>query len=518
MKYLRYLSICFFQSCILFCCCSSKPPPAVLDFGIFSFPSSLDPAYTQDFAANKILPNIFETLVQYEDSTLNTQPALAESIEISPDATHWTFYLRQDVWFHDGTPFNAEAVRISFDRQINPQSEFYSKDGNTVDVSSLSMIERIEILDTLTVRFYLKYPYVPFNHSLATCFGSSIVSPAALRKYGAEFGKHPVGTGPFQLEVWNEGKNIILSENEVYWGALPKIEKINFIVVPRLIDRAEMINDGSLDIAENVGASHIDRLYLNSNVRLVFDKALGVSVLGFNCQKAPFIDARVRKAVALAFNKEKYVHTMLRGRGLAATGPLPPSLKGSQENIRDYKFDPEAAKRLLVEAGYAEGFRVDLWCFYESERAGVLPLTIKNDLKKIGIEIDIKYINNWQIYDMAVVNGYAPLFVDGWKGDTVDPDSFLYPTFHSRGWGVRGNLFHYSNKELDHILERARRTIDNHERLKLYAEAQRIILSDLPCLFISYLNEVYALRNSVNGFSINSLGLVKLNEVECDIF
>ncbi|MFQ6093191.1 MAG: ABC transporter substrate-binding protein, partial [bacterium] len=280
------------------------------------------------------------------------------------------------------------------------------------------------------------------------------------------------------------------------------------------IDRVEKILDGSLEIIEDVGATLSDRLYLKDEIDLIFSKDLGVNVLGFNCQKEPFSDVRVRKAIAMAFNKEKFVHTMLRGKGLVADGPLPLAFIGFYSDIGRMKFDPDAAKDLLAWAGYPEGLRVDLWRYDESERAGVLPLAIQKDLERIEVKVNIKYIDDWDTYNSGVMSGEASLFIDGWRGDPVDPDGFLYPFFHSRGRGEEGNLFHYSNKRLDRLLEEARRTMDEEMRKKLYDEAQRIIVADLPCLFISFGNEVFALRNSIKGFSVNPLGIVRLDQVE----
>jgi peptide/nickel transport system substrate-binding protein len=509
VQYRRYIYFCLLLSCIPLLFCPGQRPPSILNFGVFITPSSLDPAYTQDFAAAKILPNIFDTLVQYEDSTLKTQPALAESVRISPDATCWTFYLRRDVRFHDGTGFNAEAVKISFDRLINPQSEFYVSHDYVSKRSSLKMIDRIEILDPYTLRFHLSYPYASFHHSVATCFGASIVSPAALRKYGSQFKRHPVGTGPFRLEAWKDNKYITLSANESYWGGRPKIEKIHYIVEPR---RADQLIKGSLHIAEEVGATIIDRLYLKPDIHLVFAKAIGITVLGFQCQIPPLTDVRIRRAIALAFNKEKFVHTMMRGRGKIANGPLPPPMSHRETHDVPGRYDPESAKKLLVEAGYPNGFQVDLWCFYVSERSGVLPLAIQKDLGRIGIQVDIKYIDDWDIYNTGVTNGDAPLFVDGWRRDAAAPENYFFPIFHTEG---EGNLFQYSNADLDHLLEQARRTIDGQRRMELYAQAQQVILSDQPCVFISYYNEVFALKNCVQGFFVGPLGMVRLNHVEC---
>lgn len=514
MRFVQYILLFLLYSFLCFCHCSPESIPSALRLGIITPPSDLDPAYTQDIAATKILPSIFETLVQYEDSTLKTQPALAESVESSPDAITWTFYLRKGVLFHDGTPFNAEAVKVSFERLINPQNEFYSEYEDVSRGITFNMIDRIEILNEHTVRFHLKYPYVPFHHTVATYYGASIVSPTALRKYGSEFRKHPVGTGPFRLKEWNDDKSLTLSVNESYWGTPPRIKEVKYIVIPRTDERANKLIEGSIQVAEDVGATEIDRFYLEPDIQLVFAQAFGVIVLGFNCQKDPFTDVRIRKAFAHAFDKEKFVYTMLRGRATVASVPLPPPMRSHQVDIELTSFDPDAAKKLLHDAGYPNGFQAELWCFKASERAGILPLAIQKDLKKIGIDINIRYIDDWDTYDGGVMNGEAPLFVDGWKGDTADPDSYLYPIFHSRGEVRQGNLFHYSNVALDDLMEQARRTVDRNKRMEFYDEAQRIILSDQPCVFIGYYNEVLAVRNNITDIFVNPLGFVRLDRVE----
>ncbi|UCE17864.1 MAG: hypothetical protein JSV84_13445 [Gemmatimonadota bacterium] len=464
--------------------------------------------------ASKILANMFDTLVNYERGKFFKRSALAESLRVNSEGTIWTFYLRRGITFHDGTSFNAEAVKISFDRQMNPETDFYLTEKNVYGGSTLSMIERIDILDEFTVRFQLHYPYAPFYHTLANCFGASIISPSALRKFGPEFGKHPVGTGPFRLASWKEGKSITLVAHETYWGGPPKIDRVEFVIVPQSIDRVEKMLDGSLDIIEDVGATLIDKLYLKQDVELIYSEDLGVHVLGFNCQQKPFNDPRVRKAVALAFDKEKFVHTMLRGKGLVASSPLPPALGTFSSLSEQLPYDPVAAQKLLAQAGYTRGFSVDLWCYCISERAGVLPLAIKKNLKKIDIQVNIKYYEDWDEYNRGVMRGEASLFVDGWRGNIVDPDGFLYPIFHSRARKSGGNLFHYSNASFDQLLEEARRTMNEPTRMMLYDEALRIIVSDLPCLFISFSKETFALRSCIEGFSVNPLGIVRLNNVE----
>ncbi len=514
MRCLRYSFAFVLQVCVFLFSCSGQPHSSGLIFGISLVPSSLDPARTKEFSATKILPNIFEPLVQYTDSTLQVRPALAESIDISPDATTWTFFLRTDVLFHDGTMFDAEAVKISFDRQIDSLSPFYIGDESLCKSSSLNMIDHITVLDTRTVRFHLKHPYAPFLHTMATCFGSAIVSPAALQKYGPAFGRHPVGTGPYRLDEWHEEESISLSAYHRHWRLSPKVERIDFVAVPSSYDRAQRILDGSLHIAEDVGATHIDRLYMNPDIKLVFAKAPATTILGFNCQKEPFTDVRVRRAVALAFDKEQAVHTLFRGKGQVANAPLPPLLTSPDTVIGPTPFDPDSAGELLAEAGYPVGFQTDLWCYYSSERVGALPLAIQNDLEKIGVKVNIQYVEDWETYDKGVMNGEAPLFVDGWRGDTADPDSYLYPVFHTGGESGEGNLLHYSNTSVDGLLEQGRRTTDSRMRTAIYDKAQRMILSDHPCVFISHHNEVFAVRDCLKGFRVNPLGFVQLDQVD----
>ncbi len=483
--------------------------------GIQGDPVSLDPAKTTEDISARIFCNLYDPLVRFKEGSTEIEPTLARTWEVTGNGKIWTFHLREGVTFHDGTPFDAEAVKVSFDRQINPESPYYSEDSpNVFKNSAFNMISEIRVVDRFTVQFLLKHPFAPMLRTLATFYGSSIVSPAALKEYGNSFGRHPVGAGPFKLKSWEQGKEVVLEKNKEYWGGAPKLKEVIYQVIPESSDMVNALLEGSIDVISEVSPTYLERLYFNPRITILKGNGILVFMLGFNCRKPPYTDERIRRAVAAALDRKRIVHSLLRGKGTPAYSPLPPGIFGHDETIRQISYDTQRAKVLLKEAGYPDGFKTKLFYFQPSpSRAGVFPLTIQSYLSKVGIDVDIVYFDSWDQYEAAIVRGEEALFGYGWLGDNGDPDSFLYFLFHSRARGSSGNLFNYRNARVDALLEEARQCMEESKRLRLYREVQEIVVRETPCVFLSYTGRMYAVRQRVQHFTVSPFRTERLENV-----
>jgi len=483
--------------------------------GIQSDPVSLDPAKTAEDISPRIFCNLYDPLLRFKEGSTEIEPALARAWEGTEDGKIWTFHLRKRVTFHDGTSFDAEAVKISFDRQINPDSPYYSEDPpNVFKDFTLNMISEIRIVDPSTVQFVLKHPFAPMLRTLATFCGSSIVSPAALKQYGSAFGRHPVGAGPFKLKSWERDKGVVLERNEEYWGGAPKLREVIYKIIPESSDMVNALLKGSIDVISEFSPTYLERLYFNPGIDLLKGKGISIAMLGFNCRKHPYPDERIRKAVAAAIDNERIVKASFRGKGVPAHSPLPPNIFGYDETIRQVSYDLQLAKALLREAGYPDGFKTKLLYFQASpSRSGVFPLTIQSYLRKVGIDVEIVYFDSWDQYNKAIMRGEGELFLDGWLGDNGDPDSFLYFLFHSQAMGPSGNLFNYRNARVDALLEEARQCMDDSKRLQLYREVQEIVVRETPCVFLSYTGRMYAVRRRVRHFVVSPFRTERLENV-----
>lgn len=484
-------------------------------YGIPQQPSSLDPAESSDLIYTQIAFNIFETLIQYDWDSGKYLPALAISWEKSEDGLAWIFHLRPGVKFHDGSALDALAVKKSFNRQIDSSCLFYQENiTDTYGKFALNMIEKINIIDELTIQFKLKFPCSFFLDNIASPYFTSIVSPTALKKYGNQFGLNPCGTGPFKLRQWKQGKSIVLEKFNKYWGKSSQIENVLFKIVPDLKERFELLKRQELDIAIGLSASSINQLYYNPEINILTPKVFGTYFLGFMCQNKPFDDLRIRKAISLAIDVKSLVSSLSRGFAVVAQGPLPAGILSYHPLIKQEGYNIEQAIKLMEQAGYPHGLKAELCYFIQTDtlRANPLSQYIKSQLNKIGITLKVLAYNDWSIYYKEVlVQDKTDMFLEGFPTFTRDADNFLYALFHSKS---RSNFFKYSNTRVDRLLEQARQTMEVWERRKLYQDVQQIIVNEIPAVFLSHPSMGYAIRERVKNFKTDPTMIVRLNEVE----
>ena len=480
----------------------------------------LDPVNVTDGESMKVTMQIFDTLVDYEPGNTKVIPSLAKSWEISEDGLTWTFNLEEGVKFHDGTDFNADAVVFNLERWMNEDHPYHH--GEFVYWGYMfggfpGIVDKVEAVDDYTVKFTLNTPSAPFLSNLAMA-PFAISSPTAIKKYGEDYFKNPVGTGAFKLKEWRRGDRVVLERNEDYWKGKAYLEGIVFRSIPENTARFMELQSGSIDMMDGTNPNSIPQVKSNDKLKLSLRPSMNMGYLAMNFDKEPFGNKLVRKAINHAINKEEIIKALYAGLAQTAKNPLPPSLWGYNDDIEAYEYDVEKAKELLAEAGYPNGFKTTLWAMPVPRpympQPQLIAQAIQADLKKIGIEAEIKSYE-WGTYLEKLENGEHDMCLMGWTGDNGDPDNFLYVLLDKDTAivGSSNNYSFYRSDELHDILIKAQKSIDQNERTKLYKEAQVVIHKDAPLVPLVHSTPAISLKNEVMNYIPSPLGIEHLNNV-----
>jgi peptide/nickel transport system substrate-binding protein len=504
-------------------CCTDDPAeiakanPQILRFAIPSHPASLDPAAASDLTYYQVAFNLFETLIEVNWQTGQFDSSLATAWQLDSTGLCWTFTLRRGVKFHDGTPLNAEAVKISFERQFDAHSRHYrSEITDKYGPLAFDMLKEIRALNDSTLQFILKYPYAAFLDNLATPCYASIVSPRGLETFGENFGQHPVGTGSFEFVRWLPNSQIMIKKFSQYWGKAARLDSAIYQIIPLVESKIEALEQGQVDIISGLSAAYVDPLYGNNNVKMVEELSLATVILGMKCDQYPFNKIQVRQAVAHAIDKEYIVQNLGRNLSILAKGPLSPLLAYYDSTLASPPYDTVKAEALLKNLGYANGAPISLNYCIDTDSLRGLPVlqAIKTDLGKAGLTIAIRPFHDWPNFETNILHGNSGLlFYWAHLSFTRHPHDFLYSLFHSES---PQNYFNYKNSEVDELLTRARRTIDSAQQRLLYRRVQEIILQEAPAVFINHPKIVYATRTWVKNFHATPLGIPVLQEVEVE--
>lgn len=494
---------------------SAQTPPGVLVVGQIAEPKSLDPAAVTAVNDFRILVNIYEGLTRYSPGTLEVAPALAESWDISADGTEYTFHLRSGVTFHDGTPFDAEAVKFNFDRMLDENHPYH--DTGPFPLSFFfSAVEETTAVDDHTVKFTLNGPYAPFLSNLAYPTGL-MVSPAAVAAHGADFGRNPVGTGPFKFGEWRSNEAVVIERNGDYWGEAAGTEAVVFRPITDANTRVAEMLAGGIDMMVEVPPTSLAE-FSGNGFQIVEQAGPHVWFLILNAKEGPFADVRVRQAANYAINKEAIVNDVLEGTAAVAAGPTPPAFAWAyNEDLDPYPYDPDKARALLAEAG-AEGAELT---FYVTEGgSGMLDpvamgTAIQADLAAVGLKVNIETYE-WNTF-LGKVNpgleGKADMAEMAWM--TNDPDTLPFLALRTAAWPDQGgfNSGYYSNPKVDELLEAARVATDQDERARLYKEMQVIVQEDAPWVFVANWKQNAVTNDLVGNFSLEPSFLLQLQSV-----
>lgn len=483
-----------------------------LVFGRGGDSTSLDPAATTEGEAFKVTVNLFETLINFGEQDTEIQPGLATEWETSEDGLKHTLKLREGVKFHDGTDFNAEAVVFNFNRwKAGNAEQFYYYNSQFGD-----KIDSVTAVDDYTVEFNLNTPIAPFYKNLAMSpFG--IASPAAIEKHGEKFMENPVGTGPFVFKEWKRNDRITIEKFADYWQeGLPKLDQVIFRSIPENSARLNALASGEVDLIDGVNFSDVPTIEGNADLQVFERPTLNVAYLGLTNTRGPLQDKLVRQALNHAVDKKALIEAFYAGAADPAINPMPPVVAGYNDAVEDYPYDPEKAKELLKEAGYENGFEMELWAMpvprpYMPDGQKVAE-ALQANFEAIGVKAKIVSYE-WGTYLEKANNGEADSFLLGWTGDNGDADNFLYVLLDEDAIGSN-NYTYYKNSEVHELLLKAQASSDQAEREELYKQAQVIIKEDAPWIPLVHSRPILAGKAGISNFKPHPTGSDLLSGIE----
>ncbi len=452
----------------------------------------LSPAEATGLPDATVIRTLFEGLVGFTDGVLVTE--LATDWSANDDATAFTFTLREGVSFHDGTPFDAQAVKDYYDWVMNPDSR------GARGRSLLSAMERVDVLAPNQVRIHLSQPNGAFIYLLATS-NARIASPAAIATYGDDLSKNPVGTGPFRFVSWDEGQRIVVERNPDYWGAPAQVDRLEFLVVTNAATRVAMLQSGEVHFIESLPPQLVPAIDADPNLEVLSTPANFLRILQLNTTKEPFGDVRVRQALNHAVDPQQLVNVVFGGNATVMTAPIPETAFGHAAQPA-YGYDPERARALLAEAGYPNGFAMTVLTFTGDEYR-----TAGQVLQQMFAEVGVRLTLDAQERGSLVEQIFKPIDENptqaalvGASASTGDADLALTVSFTRASFPPASNNWSfYVNDRVEELVVAGRETGDPAERAAAYAEAQAIIWQDAPWVFLYSPNTIAGRSLTIAG-------------------
>jgi len=506
-----------------------------LVFGTSADPVVLDGSLVSDGESLRVIDQIYETLVSLKAGTTELAPGLAESWEISDNGLAYTFQLREGVEFHDGEPFNSEAVCTNFDRWYNFKGSFQNSSASyywqtvfggfkTPEEGSPdeSFYASCEATDENTVVLNLSKPSSSILGALSLS-AFSIASPKALEEFGADEGRvdeegvfqptgtfgteHPIGTGPFKFESWERGDRLVLSRNDDYYGDKAALEQVIFRPIDDNAARLQALQSGEIQGFDLVEPQDIETIEGDESLQVLDRPAFNVGYVGFNQAIKPMDNIKVRQAIAYGLNRQEVVDEFYAGRGEVAKQFLPPEVTGYAPEVTEYEFDPERSRKLLEEAGLTLPVKITFWYPSDVSRP-YMPDPKRNfeafsaSLKEAGFQIVPKTAPWSPDYLGQVDEGKAQVYLLGWTGDFGDPDNFIGTFFQTpqKAWG-------FENQAIFDKLDEAEAETDLDAREELYQDANRQIMNFLPGVPYVHTKPALAFQADVQGYEPSPVSL-----------
>ena len=488
-------------------------------------PEGFDPApYTSGTTFDASSHPVYDQLVEFKPGTTEVEPGLAKSWDISDDGLTYTFHLRPGVKFHsvEGfTPtrdFNADDVVFSFDRQVDQKNPYYQyapgisyEYYNAMDLPKI--LKSVEKVDDMTVKFTLNEPNAPFLADLAMDF-ASIMSKEYTDKLAsegkeAELNNVPVGTGPFEFVAYQKDAVIRYKANPDYFKGKAPIDDLIFAITPDPAVRMQKLQAGECQIMPYPTPADIDALKADPNLKVDEQPGLNVAYLAYNTKMAPFDNPKVRKALNMSINKQAIIDAVFQGAGQVAKNPIPPTMWGYNKNIKDDPYDPEAAKKMLADAGVKD-LTMNIWAMpvqrpYMPNARRTAEL-MQSDLAKVGVTANIVSYEWGEYLEKSKDPNRNGAVILGWTGDNGDPDNFLGVLLSCAGADTGANRAFWCDKDFNDLINKAKQISDQSERAKLYEQAQVVFKEQAPWDTLAHSTVFMPMSKKVTGYVMSPLG------------
>jgi peptide/nickel transport system substrate-binding protein len=442
-------------------------------------PENLDPTMNLASFRAMVGVSLFDSLVG-RDAENRIVPQLAESWRLVDDVT-WQLKLRRGVVFHDGEPFNAEAVRFTFQRVLDPEQ----KSPNRANVAE---IVRVEVVDDYTVNLVTRQPYAPLINRL---LDFAMVPP----KYVAEKGNQgmalrPVGTGPYRFVELIKDDRMVVEAFDRHWRGAPKIKRIVYKPIPEPFTRAAALRNNEVDLVTTMPPSLARELERAPGIRVQRVPSSWIIYLGLNALKKPLSDVKVRQALNYATDVDAIIKNVLEGNGRKLEGPLTPQMFGYDASIKGYPYDPVRARKLLAEAGYPDGVEITLESpagRYQGDKE--IAEALGGQWQKAGFKPKVQVAEWGAYFKRYLAKQFQDAYVLGLGGPMQDADE-LYNLVSSKGRGL-----YYKNERVDALFDLGRSTMDQAKRRQIYRDLQRAMVEDATWVFLLQQVDIYASRD-----------------------
>jgi ABC-type transport system substrate-binding protein len=474
----------------------------------FSF---MDPALITNSNDYAIAAHIYSGLLKYNLKTMEPEPDLARSWNVSPDGLTYTFQLRNNVQWHKGYgKFTARDVKFSFDRIMDNRAKSRYR-------TDFKDVREVEVVDDYTVRIKMKSPDMSFIRKVLYYRPGFIVNQKAIETLGTKYNSSPIGTGPFVFERWDPGSKTILVANKDYFLAPPKLQRATFLVINDESVAQLALEKGDIDIAEFQSLDPLESLKKSRDVKekkinFSVEPELNVTFLSINNCRKPFDDIRVRQAIHLAINKDELIDAAYNGGAPKAANFLNPKFFAYKANVKSYDYNPAAAKKLLAEAGIGSGFDTSLLYHPQEPWKHYAPI-VQEQLRQVGIRVKLNMLDRATVEQLRQKGDYELMY--GSVSRPPDPDIMFNTYLHSAN-APYPNYLCYKNKTVDGLIEQGNREANVEKRKNIYYQAQDIVAQETPLVPISYRAVLAAWRSHVKGYVFNPLSSYNLYGVSVE--
>jgi peptide/nickel transport system substrate-binding protein len=496
--YSLILTILFLAASLLPAGCSRKisADPSSLTFLLESNPANLDPRFATDGNSQHLDGLLFSGLLE-RDAQMNLHGDLAETWE-SPDPLTYIFHLRQGVRFHDGRPLTSSDVAATFQFMMNPANRSPKR-------GAFRLVTSIKTPDDATVVFHLKEPYASFTTNLVR--GAVGIVPADA---GADFSRHPVGSGPFRFVSQSQDDEIVVEKNADYFRGAPQMSRVRFRIVPDTITRALELRKGSADLeVSTLAPDMIPVLAKQPALSLSQRPGTNFTYLGINLQDPILAHREVRQALAYATDREALIRYLLHGQARVAAGILPPNHWAYEPDVTQYTLDIARAEKLLDAAGFPRkqnGIRLHLTLKTSTdEQFRLIGAALQDQWRKAGIDLELRPLELATLLSDAI-KGNFQLNLLRWVGANNDPDIFEFVYSSTRFPPDGANRGHYRNPRIDALTDQIRVEMDREKRKALCSEAQKILADDLPYSPLWFTDAVSVHRRSLGDLPLSPTG------------